>query len=94
MHKNYVDITKIIITKPSKDMFIIPKFFSTEKFNDISNTISEYYEKYNVRNDNFIRKGGSFSHHQMLTTPLEKINNILNSKICWVFFDSLEFLDT
>lgn len=79
MHKKYETITQKVLKPPSKEMYLINNFFPQEKFNYISNYIVQYYKSLNVRNDNFVRKGGSFSHQQMISTPLEKINDIFDN---------------
>ncbi len=78
-HHNYVTITNTISSSPEKDMYLIRNFLSSENFTELKNIVTKYHDYFNVRNDNIVRKGSSFSHHQMMGTPLEKIISFFDS---------------
>ena len=84
IHYNNKKLTSRLQDNPKKEIYTLNNFFSATVFSKIQRVINQYYNQYNVRNDNYLRKGSSFSHHQMSDTPLSYINNL---------FDNVELLN-
>ncbi len=78
-HYQNIRLAKSLQTPPSHEIYQLDHFFSPVIFNKISQKINRYYQEYNIRNDNIMRKGSSFSHHQMLKTPLKYINAVFDN---------------